>query len=424
MVARRLEADVVVVGAGPAGISAAAAAAEAGRRVVVVDESPRAGGQIWRHRDVATLPHAARRLLERLERSGATLLSGTAVVDATPELALLLDGAGAGTLRAPTVVLAPGARERFLPFPGWTLPNVVGVGGAQALLKAGTSFRGRRVVIAGSGPLLLPVAAALRAGGARVEVVAEQAPAARVAGFARSLWRSPGRLVQAARYRAAFRGTPYRTGTWVARAEGDDRVREATLTDGRRTRSIPCDFLCVGFGLVPNLELPRLLGCAVEEGRVAVDAWQRTSREGVLCAGEAAGIGGVEAALLEGEVAGRVAAGRPDRAERLFPRRAAARAFAARMEAAFALREELRHLAGPETVVCRCEDVRMGELRPEWSARQAKLYTRAGMGPCQGRVCGAALQHLFGWEPPVVRPPAASATVAALLDPDPPHPAS
>jgi NADPH-dependent 2,4-dienoyl-CoA reductase/sulfur reductase-like enzyme len=256
-----------------------------------------------------------------------------------------------------------------------------------------------------------------------VEVVAEQAPSARVVGFARSLWRSPGRLVQAARYRAAFRGTPYRPGTWVVRAEGDDRVREATLTDGGRSWTIPCDHLCVGFGLVPNLELPRLLGCAVEEGRVAVDAWQRTGREGVLCAGEAAGIGGVEAALLEGEVAGWAAAGRPDRAERLFPRRDAARAFAARMEAAFAPREELRHLAGPDTVVCRCEDVRLGELRPEWSARQAKLYTRAGMGPCQGRVCGAALQHLFGWEPPVVRPPAASATVGALLDPEPPHPA-
>jgi hypothetical protein len=273
------------------------------------------------------------------------------------------------------------------------------------------------VVVAGSGPLLLPVAPALSTAGARVARVAEQAPAARVARFALGLWRSPTRALQAARYRFAFRSAAYRPGAWVVRASGDGAVSEATLTDGRRTWTEACDYLCVGYGLVPATELARLMDCAVEDGRGRVDAWQRTSREDLYCAGETTGIGGVEAARVEGEIAGLAAAGRRRDAEPLLARRARARAFAARLEDAFALRAELRDLADGETVVCRCEDVRLGRLRPEWSARQARLYTRTGMGPCQGRICGPALQHLFGWEPAGVRPPVVVAPGGALLAP-------
>lgn len=419
------EADVAVVGAGPAGIAAAACAAETGARVVVVDESPGVGGQIWRPRLGRPPRGAARRWLERLERSGAVVRTGASVVDAYRDerggfmLRIELQGALV-ELRAHRLLLATGARERFLPFPGWTLPRVVGIGGVQALLKAGMIVRGKRVVIAGSGPLLLPVAASLRAAGAQVAFVAEQASPRRVASFALGLWRRPAALVDAVRYRAGFAGTPYRAGWWAREALGDDVVRQVVLTDGRRARTVRCDLLCTGYGLVPNLELPRLLGCAIERGAVVVDEAQRTSLPDLWCAGEPTGIGGVDLALLEGQVAGLSAAGRLHEARRFFAPRARLRHMAEVMERAFAPRDELRALATPETIVCRCEDVPAGAFDAAWSPRQAKLYTRAGMGPCQGRVCGPALGFLYGWPADVVRPPIAPARLGSLhRAPDP-----
>jgi NADPH-dependent 2,4-dienoyl-CoA reductase/sulfur reductase-like enzyme len=309
-VADALTADVAVVGGGPAGIAAAAVAAEAGKRVLLLEEGPRAGGQIWRHRPGAAPPRA-RRWLERLARSGAVRLSGVAVHSISGTLTLSAEHAGKPiTVAAGTLVLATGARERFLPFPGWTLPNVIGIGGVQALLKSGASFGGRRVVIAGSGPLLLPVAASLARDGARVAIVAEQAPAASVVRFGVGLWSRPGLLADAAAYRRAFFRTPYRFGTWALEARGRDRVEEVVLTDGNVTWTEPCDLLCTGFGLVPAVELARLAGCRIEDGTVAVDALQQTSLAGVFCAGEACGIGGVEKALDEGRIAGCAAAGR------------------------------------------------------------------------------------------------------------------
>src|SRR5690606_13974024 len=189
-------------------------------------------------------------------------------------------------VEAPAMVLATGARELFLPFPGWTLPNVLGVGGAQALHKMGASFAGKVVVVAGSGPLLLPVAAVLARAGARIRMVAEQAPRTAVGRFAAGLWREPRNLVEAAGYRAAARAAPYRTGSWVVRARGEGRVQEVDISVGGRERTIPCDVLCTGFGLVPNLSLARLFGCVIADGAVEVDSLQRTSVEGIWCAGE------------------------------------------------------------------------------------------------------------------------------------------
>ena len=414
-----MEADVAVVGAGPAGIAAAACAAESGARVVVVDESPSVGGQIWRPRLGRPPRGAAQHWIERLTRTGAVVRSGASVIDAYRDdregFVLRVEERGMLVhLRAKRLLLATGARERFLPFPGWTLPGVVGIGGAQALLKAGMVVRGKRVVIAGSGPLLLPVAASLRGAGARVVFVAEQAPPRKVVSFALGLWRRPAAVVDAARYRAGFAGTPYRMGWWAREALGDETVRGVILTDGTQSLVVPCDLLCTGYGLVPNLELPRLLGCAIEGGVVGVDEGQLTSVPGVWCAGEPTGIGGVDLALVEGQVAGLAAAGRLHEARRFFARRARLRRMAESMERAFAPREELRAITTPETIVCRCEDVPAEAFDATWSPRQAKLYTRAGMGPCQGRVCGAALAFLYGWPADVVRAPVEPARLSAL----------
>lgn len=447
MVGRALRAEIAVVGAGPAGIAAASRAAEAGRDVVVLDASPRPGGQIWRHRLREELPAQARAWLERFDRSGARLIAGAQVVDAwtaadtggaagsrgaVPEGFRLLAEVDGERLEvaAERVILATGARELFLPFPGWTLPNVFGVGGAQALVKAGASFAGKRVVVAGSGPLLLAVGATLASKGARVAVVAEQAGGAALARFgATLLLRSPGRIVQAARLRSALGGARYAVGYWVTRADGDGAVREVTLTDGRRSWTEPCDVLCTGYGLVPNTELAELLGCAIEGGRVRVDEWQRTSVAGVYCAGEPTGVAGVGAALAEGEIAAAHAVGATDIAgatgttvaarapgdqRRLFAIRRREHQVARALERAFALRAELRDLPRDDTILCRCEDVARGMVDPGWSFRQAKLYTRIGMGPCQARVCGPACGFLFGWHVQTTRAPTAPAEVRTL----------
>ena len=246
------------MGGGPAGIAAAVHAAEAGARTLLLDEQARPGGQIWR----GEAPPAAREWLDRLARSGATVLAGATVVDAPGPNELLVERDGLPIRVAyERLVLATGARELFLPFPGWTLPGVVGVGGAQALLKAGARFEGLRVVVAGSGPLLLAVAAALKQAGARIVGIAEQAPLSRLAAFGAGLWRQPHRIAEGLGYAATLRGVPYRTGTWVREALGDAGVLRVVLGGARAGEPWECDVLACGFGLVPNLELPRLLGC-------------------------------------------------------------------------------------------------------------------------------------------------------------------
>jgi len=419
--ARETRTDIVVVGAGPAGIAAAVRATEAKRRVVVLDEAPDVGGQIWRHRSPATLGTDARTWIDRLSRTSADVRRGVAVVDVvvvgdTGDITVVAERhrGGVDVIRASALVIATGARERFVPFPGWTLPGVAGIGGAQALAKQGATFRGKRVVIAGTGPLMLPVAASLTDAGARVMLVAEQAPFQAVRDFALSLLTQPETLLQAAAYRLAFLRTPYAMGTWVTAASGAGRLTGVTVSNARTTWSLPCDLLCTGYGLVPNVEMARLVGCTIAEGAVVGDERQGTSVPCVLAAREVTGVGGVALAVIEGEIAGAAAA----RLARIDPllarRRQALRVVARRMERTFALRPELRSLARDDTIICRCEDVRCAAIASLTDSRQAKLYARAGMGACQGRVCGPALELLFGWQPGTVPSPLEPARLSTL----------
>ena len=412
--------DVVVVGGGPGGIAAATVAAEAGRKVCLLDDNEHPGGQIWRgFRDGAASKYPHGQTFElwtsRLLASGCALWSGWQVVDAAAAGQLRVERDGdTRDLRYDWLILATGARERFLPFPGWTLPGVMGVGGLQALVKGGLDVTGRRVVLAGSGPLLLAIGAALTSSGARLLGMYEQAPRSRLARFAASLLSHPAKLVEGARYRLKTLRTPYRTGCWIVRAEGSRRVERVTLTNGQRQWSMDCDLLGCGFHLVPNLELPRLLGCRVEGGFVAVDAQQQTSVANIAVVGELTGIGGLEKALVEGQIAGYAAAGRAAEAEQLASLQGKLQRFAAGMERTFALRPELRKLSTQETIVCRCEDVPHALLAEHTSWRSVKLHTRCGMGPCQGRICGTATEFLFGWETTGSRPPVFPASVEAV----------
>jgi D-hydroxyproline dehydrogenase subunit alpha len=426
-------AEVIVVGAGPAGIAAATAAARDGRSVFLLDDNPATGGQIWRG-GIEPSQHANKsensrrdKALKDLTSSGATLLSGCRVFDApSPRVLQALhettNDTEIITLEYDRLVLATGARERFIPFPGWTLPGVFGAGGLQALVKGGYPVQGKRIAVAGSGPLLLAVAAHLREYGAHITSVTEQAPISQLAPFAASLWSHPAKILQGIGYRAALGKTPYRTGCWPVSVEANKAtgtLKSVRLTNGAKTWDEPCDLLACGFHLVPNTELPSLLGCKLRGNFVEVNERQQTSVANIYCAGEPTGIGGLEAALIQGEIAGLACAGKPT--THLVSRNATEQKFAARLEDAFRLRPELRLLPTPETIVCRCEDVPYKNLAARTGWTDAKLQTRCGMGPCQGRICGPAAQTLFGWTPKSIRPPLFPVPVSALCFHDSQH---
>lgn len=425
-------ARVVVVGAGPAGMQAAWAAASSGTKVTLIDANPSPGGQIWRGGQ--SVSSAGARLIEKIRRSNIRFLPGCQVVDAPQPGTLLCSVNGEPEwISYDSLVIATGARERFLPFPGWTLPNVYGAGGLQAMARGGLDLRGKRVVVCGSGPLLLSAAAALRAHGAEIPLIAEQAPFAHLLRFAWAFRHLPARVLEAIGLGKRLLGAGYRSGCYPVRAQGVDRVQSVTLRNSTQEWSVRCDYLACSFGLAPNLELPLLLGCRIDAGFAAVNEWQETSVPGVYCAGEVTGIGGADQALAEGEIAGLAASHAktaPELRERATPRfqeRERCRRFASAMAVCFALRPELRSIAMPETIVCRCEDIRMDQIAGHKSWREAQLQTRLGAGHCQGRVCGAAVGFLLGWPAEPITPPLfrvtenfmACAGAAAGVTPDP-----
>lgn len=406
--------DVLVVGGGPAGLAAATRAGECGAQVAIVDENFKLGGQIWRGGQGTENPEAGP-WVERLRRAGVTVFCGLRVFDQIERGILLAEGIeNVHELRYKQLVVATGARERFLPFPGWTLPNVLGAGGLQALVKSGLPIRGKHVVVAGTGPLLLAVAAYLRQHDAEILMICEQASATALAGFAASLLGQPGKLGQAWSLRRELAGIPLATSSWPVAAQGESSLKRVTVSRGGKTQTLTCDYLACGFHLVPNTELAALVGCEMDGGFVRVDEFQRSSVSGVFVAGEPTGVGGVELSVVEGEIAGLAAAGRSEVASELFPGRAKARRFAKALERTFRLRPELAGLASSETIVCRCEDVTYARLRNYHSWRSAKLQTRCGMGACQGRVCGPATEFLFQWAADSVRPPISPVRLASL----------
>jgi thioredoxin reductase len=453
--------DVLVVGAGPAGLAAATAAVGAGVRVAVVDAGERPGGQYWRQPSDA-VRDALGRLAEDLHHDAATydrLTAGSAAAQWFAEHAVWAvnrsaDGfdvhtvrhdAGAdtrSTLAARRLVLATGAYDRQLPFPGWDLPGVMTAGGVQALLKGHGVAAGTRVLVAGTGPFLLPVAAGLAAVGSRV-VVHEAASGTGWARHPLAVARNPAKLAEGldlARTLARHR-VPVRRRSVVLSAHGHERVSSVTVgrlgrdgsVVGGSERRVVADLLAVGWGFTPQLELPLALGCAtrvdLDGSQVCrVDDDQRSSVDGVWLAGEVCGVGGAALAVLEGEIAGSAAAGGsvPTPARR---RRAAARAFAAALHHAHPVPAGWVDRVTDDTLVCRCEEVTAGQLRAAVdglgadSARAAKLLTRTGMGWCQGRVCGYAtaclVAALTGGPPSAPlpeRPVAAPLTLGALAD--------
>lgn len=408
--------DVLIVGAGPAGLSAARAAASHGAEVVVLDDNPAPGGQIWRGGPGVELPAVARALLRDVAaHRSIRILNSAKVVGVLGANKLLVETDKAAIrMQWGKLILCTGARERLLPFPGWTLPGVTGAGGLQALIKGGMPVRGERIVIAGTGPLLLAAADTARKAGAELLMVAEHASLQSVARFAMQLARWPSKLVQALQLRDAA----YRALTTVRSVSGHDKVESVTLQQGARTVTLACDRVACGYGLVPNTHLAEALGCSLHHANglaaIAVDAQQATSVHAIYAAGECTGTGGSESAMAQGSIAGYAAVGELQMAQSYEKERARWSTFAALAATCFALDDSLKNLPQADTLICRCEDVSHAALQAHSNWKSAKIHTRCGMGACQGKVCGTAAQFLYGWDMPEARLPFSTARIGTL----------
>jgi len=414
--------DILIVGAGPAGLHAASVAAHAGVKVGIVDDNALPGGQIWRQGPQHRTEGRARDAIEAMRRSSnIAYLGGARVVQVCGTGELLVEDATRGyTVRYAKLIIAAGARERFLPYPGWTLPGVTGAGGLQALIKGGMPVRDERIVIAGTGPLLWAAAMTAREQGARVMFIVEQAAAQAVRQFATSLVHTPAKLAQAARMRFDLRATPYLRGAHVSAAQGVGKLTQVTVKQGQTQLQIDCDRLACAYGLVPNTTLGTALGCHLVETQgvaaIAIDDLQATTQPDIYAAGECTGVGGMELAVVEGRIAAHAAVGEIAQARAFFRTRERYRRFAARMHAAFTLDPQLGDLAAPDTVLCRCEDVHFGDVAQHRSWRDAKLHTRCGMGPCQGKICAEAAAFCLGWARNGPRPPFSPARIGTLME--------
>jgi len=439
--------DLVVIGAGPAGLAAAGIAAAAGLGVMLLDEQPAAGGQIWRNagaiiadegprRAFAPNYHRAEKALARLASSGARHHAGATLVDIAQEEEgfaiswLCRDGPHAPALRhslARNVIVACGAQERAMVFPGSHLPGVMGIGALQIAMKqSGLVPDADAVVLAGQGPLLLLALAQIRSLGGRVSAILDMTPPGirrrAVRQLPAALLSDPAVVAQGIllSLRRRLSGIPVHRHVTQLRAESDARdggVKRVRFRAGGTEMSLPASLLAVHDGVIPNTQISRLLG--LEHGWNAPQAAfapvvsedGESALPGLWIVGDAAGIGGAELAEITGSLAGHAVASRllPDHAgthretvARLWRQRQKKRAVRPLVEALYPALPP----PGPdadEAVLCRCEAVTVGAIR--WAValgangpNRVKTFTRCGMGPCQGRICANPLTRLVAQE--------------------------
>jgi len=471
--------ELAVVGGGPAGLAAAVTAARAGATVTLIDEQQGPGGQyLTGMLGTATRPpmsateRQGNALLHDLAEVGVNLRTETLAWDLSADLRLALYGPssrvlsgglslpkglrfdrltarpsedqglrsdelrgvslwdtarlskGVSFLDAKAVVVASGARETVVPFPGWTLPGVMTAGAAQLLAKKQGVLPGRRVLLAGSGPLLLSSAYYLAEHGADVVAVLEATRPGQWLRHAPAIWGNLDRLGEGWHYLGMLLRSriPYRFGRTAVQALGKDKLEAVVVArldhQGRpitgSEETIPVDTLCLGFGLVPNIELAQIAGssCRFDSTRGGwvpqVDDYMETTIPNLFVAGEAAGVDGAGAAMLEGRIAGLVIAQRLGYIGRdvvagelaaLTRRRRRLRRFGAMLNTLFVPPAGLATIITDDTIVCRCEEVRAGEVRAALvggatTLDAIKTWTRVGQGPCQGRTCGPILARM------------------------------
>jgi NADPH-dependent 2,4-dienoyl-CoA reductase/sulfur reductase-like enzyme len=426
--------ELAIIGAGPAGLAASATAARHGLRVLMLDENPDVGGQIYRAitanpvQDRAVLGADYWRgevLAKEAAASSAQHAAGAAVWSVSP-----LEGAGyeiglsmAGRSRLITaheVMLATGALERPFPIPGWTLPGVMSCGGAQTALKASGLIPDGRVVIAGCGPLLWLIAWQYLNAGGSIAAILDTTPRANwcnalphLPAFLASPYPAKGLKLMLA-VRAKVRVV---SGVKALRAEGTDKVETVVYAKAGREQRIAVDTLLLHQGVVPSINLSNAIGCkhAWDDLQLTwkpeTDDWGVTSMQGLAAAGDGAGIAGAEAAALRGQIAALGAAHRLGKIDAAIRDRdaAASRATLRRFERGRRFLDTLYRPAKTfripqgDTIVCRCEEVTAERIRATvplgaTGPNQMKSFLRCGMGPCQGRLCGLTVAELIADE--------------------------
>lgn len=412
---------VVIVGAGPAGISAARTLLDHGITPCLVDESPRGGGQIYR-RQPPGFQRTARQIYgfeaRKAQAVHQTMDELAALIDYRPDTLVwnaedgrldMLNNGRADSLEYAQVIVATGATDRILPVPGWTLPGVYSLGAAQIALKYQGCAIGERVVFCGSGPLLYLVAYQYAKAGANVLAVLDSAPLSAQCRALPALLRQPATLAKGIFYRAwlTAHGIPVHQGAMLKQIDGDQRVRGIRWGD----QTLPCDAVAFAHALRSETQLADLLGCEFAWNPLnrawlpQRDSAGRSSVEGVYLAGDGAGIMGADAAQMAGECAalalledtGVVV----DQRRRVALERQLARIqrFRQGLETAFPFPEHWAAQAPDDLILCRCEEVSVGEVRAvvdegHWEINRVKAHCRVGMGRCQGRMCGLAAAEI------------------------------
>ena len=458
-----MQADVAVVGAGPGGMAAAVAAAEAGANVVVLDEYGKPGGQFFKRtgEGFSVAPPRLTRehqrgeaLRERLAHPRIRVLSRALAWGRFDDGLMVYREGRSETVQAKALVIATGGYDRPVAFPGWTLPGVISAGGAQTLAKTQWVKPGRRMLLAGAGPFLLPVAQSLLRAEVKIAALVEITRPRQWLPYAASLWGQWPRFAEAFDYRRDLRGAGVPTiyGHKIVRALGESKVEAAVIakvTDDWHAiagteRTIEVDSIATGYGFLPNIELAASCGCDLRYD-AAARAWfvkctptMATNVPDVFVAGEITAIAGSAVALVEGEIAGLSAAAhagalRPDlamqRQQKLRRERAKLYRFADALNALFGPRPGLWQYLEGDTTVCRCEEVTAGDIAACISdgcssTKAVKDWTRAGMGLCQGRMCRNMVSEILAAQRvvdlrtipfPHVRPPIKPVPIAALL---------
>jgi NADPH-dependent 2,4-dienoyl-CoA reductase/sulfur reductase-like enzyme len=409
---------IIVVGGGPAGMAAALSAAQANARVILIDGAPRLGGQYWRHRTETQLDEHGKLLVTAVSHHpNIEILSGARIWradhrDGETTLQVIIFGKSR-ELVTKKLILATGAYDRTLPFPGWDIPGVMTPGAAQALLKGSQTIAGKKIVIAGTGPFLLPVATGLADAGANIVGLFEANSRRRWIKHLPTMARNFSKVTLALSYQGRLRrrALRFKEGYAVIAADRNESGSLGSITVAKVEKDfrvvkgsefrVTCDVLAIGWGFTADLSLAGNLGVACTKSKdgsisVIVDESQATSVEGIFAAGEITGIGGAELAQTEGTIAGRSGAGVPEVERSLQRLRKRQRRFAKAISDTYVVGEHWTNWLSNSTLICRCEEVNFSDIAMAITGlgatdiRSAKLLTRSGMGLCQGRICSRA----------------------------------
>lgn len=445
--------DAIVIGAGPAGLTASSSLAEKGLKVLTLDEQSRPGGQIYRNVENASpqnlekLGEEYRRgliLSERFRKSNAEYLSNSTVWNVEPQGRVCFSNNSVSErITANYVVIATGAMERPVPLPGWTLPGVVGAGAANGLGKEANLTPSGTVVLAGSGPLLLLEASLLLEKGVKVAAILETTPKlptpSIVSAIPKALRGTPFLLKGLKMLRDIKKsGVPHYKGITNLRALGDKALSRVEVRCGGKKLTFEADMLLLHFGVIPETHIYRLLKCHMEWHEKyrywypKTDRWGRTNFERIFAAGDGSGVSGAIAAEIKGELAalevahclGIITAYERDGLAAPHLEALARDGYPRPLIDAFFAFDPSSFAFENDTVLCRCENITVGDVRKIVSQgvtelNEVKAITRCGMGPCQGRMCGPVLGEIVAAELGGFVPDAGLLTIRPPLKPIP-----